>query len=221
MCGRFVQYSPVGTLKKSFNIKTITCEIIPSYNIAPTHDILTIIYHEEKRLGKLQWGFIPSWTKDISKASRIVNARAETVWGKPSFQKAFKYRRCLIPANGFYEWKRKDKQKYPWYCTLLSKEPFAFAGLWETWKEKDGSKIHTCLIITTESIGSMRKIHDRIPVILTPDVLDQWLNPENHDVKQLNRILKDAHVNELKIYPVAKLVNSLKNNNSKCIEPLI
>ena len=220
MCGRFTQYNSISTLKEAFGIKTITCDANPSYNIAPAQDILTIIFHEERRLGKLNWGFIPSWAKNLTKAQRIINARAETIWEKPSFQKAFKNRRCLIPANGFYEWKEIDKQKQPFYCTLPSKEPFAFAGLWETWKGKDGTKIHACLIITAESSGSMSKIHNRIPVILTPDTHDEWLNPENHDVKQLNEILKDGCIREVETYPVAKLVNSLNNNSSKCIEQI-
>ena len=134
MCGRFVQFSSLRTLEKYFDFTSAPEDIAPNYNIAPTQNVLAIIQHGDYRLESLHWGLVPSWAKDLSGATRLINARAETVAKKPSFRAAFKRRRCLILADGFYEWHGEKGHKQPWYLTLPADQPFAFAGLWETWK---------------------------------------------------------------------------------------
>jgi putative SOS response-associated peptidase YedK len=224
MCGRFVQSSPLETLQHNFNIRTATSDIIPNYNVAPTQKIIAIIKHNnENTLVKLHWGLVPSWAKDVSMGSRMINARAETVASKPSFRHALKKRRCLIPADGFYEWKGEKGKKQPYYVTIFSDRPFAFAGLWESWtyKEKDDESVYkSCAIITTAASESIRDIHHRMPVILNPDHYEKWLKPEIQDPKELEIILQDGIIRDMKYYPVSKRVNSVKNNDPNCIKPV-
>jgi putative SOS response-associated peptidase YedK len=215
MCGRFTLYSSLNNLKKAFDIDTVTCEIKASYNVAPGDEIYAIIRGQDNRLGKLHWGLVPPWAKDLSGTSGLINARSETLQEKPSFKRAFKKRRCLIPADGFYEW----KEKQPWYCTPAIGALFGFAGLWETWKGKDQSVYHSCTIITTEASESIKEIHDRMPVILKPESIQEWLDPTNTNYEQLNTILKHGRVTRVKTYPVAKLVDSPMNNDPRCIKP--
>jgi len=218
MCGRFSQHSSLSVLKESFEIQTVSCELTPRYNIAPTQKVPAIIRHGDNRLGALHWGLVPSWARDTSRASSLINARAETLEDKPSFRRAYKKRRCLILADGFYEWKSDGRQKQPWYFTLKEGGPFAFAGLWETWKGDEGGAYHSASIITIEADESIRKIHHRMPVILIPDVHAAWLDTENRDPKRLNQIIEDGHVRKLKYFPVSKRVNSPLNNDPACIE---
>ena len=138
MCGRFVQFSSLRTLENYFPLDSIAGDVVASYNIAPTQQVLAIIYQNDRRLERLHWGLVPSWAKDLKSASRLINARAETVAQKPSFRAAFKRRRCLILADGFYEWQGEKGSKQPYFIALPSNRPFAFGGLWETWKSKSG-----------------------------------------------------------------------------------
>jgi len=220
MCGRFAQLSPLSVIREVFNIRTVACDVTPNYNIAPMQEILVVICQNGNRLGKLHWGLVPSWVKDLSKASGWINARAETVDQKPGFREAFRRRRCLILADGFYEWQQKDRLKQPWYTTLPSGAPFVFAGIWETRKDSHEASYNSCAIITTQASESVCEIHNRMPVILLPETHAAWLDSENQDVEQLNKILLDGHVRKLKSYPVSKFVNSPKNNSPKCIEPV-
>ena len=223
MCGRFVQFSSIRTLENYFNIQTAPEEIEPSYNIAPTQKIPVIVKKEDYQLQRMYWGLVPSWAKNLSSASRLTNARAETVATKPSFRAAFKKRRCLIPADGFYEWKGEKGNKQPWFISLPSGQPFAFAGLWEIWKDKqalpDQPDYRSCTIITTEASKSVQDIHHRMPVILQPEAYDEWLDPENQDVQQLESILQTRLIREFKSHPVSKLVNRVQNNSPTNIEP--
>jgi len=224
MCGRFVQNITFKTLQQNFNIRTTDADIIPNYNIAPTQEILTIIKQDnENTLKKFHWGLVPFWAKDISVSSRMINARAETVSSKPSFRNAFKQRRCLVPANGFYEWESRKGHKQPYYVSIPSGEPFAFAGLWETWtdKDNDGESIYkSCTIITTAASESILEIHQRMPAILDPHYYEKWLNVEIQDPKELEIILKNNIIYKMKYYPVSTFVNSVKNNNPNCIKPI-
>ena len=224
MCGRFVQYSPLETVQKVFNIGTASFEAIPNYNVAPTQEILTVVEdHNEYKLEKLYWGLVPFWAKDISFGSRMINARAETVSEKPSFRNAFKNRRCLIPADGFYEWKGEKGHKQPFFITTNSSEPFAFAGLWEIWtdKESDEESVYkSCAIITTQASGSIHEIHNRMPTILMPEFYEEWLNTEVTDPKELGVILQDGLNRDMQFYPVSKYVNSVKNNDPICVKPI-
>lgn len=216
MCGRFTLYSSLNHVKKVFGVDDVSGEMKPSYNIAPGDEVCAIIRQEDKRLGKLRWGLVPPWAKALPRTSGLINARAETLADKPSFKRAFRERRCLIPADGFYEW--KDRQ--PWYCTPAADTLFGFAGLWETWKGADHAPYHSCAIITGEASESMRAIHDRMPVILTPEAMEAWLDPETTDPDTLRAILADGRVTEIRTYPVSKLVNSPRNNDPRCIEPV-
>jgi putative SOS response-associated peptidase YedK len=220
MCGRFAQYSGLDALKKSFQLHTITCNVTPSYNIAPLQPVLAVIRHDGNRLGQLHWGLVPSWAKDKTLAAKLINARAESLADKPSFRNAFKQHRCLIVADGFYEWKADGPHKQPWYFTLSSGGPFAFAGLWDTWKGEENAVYHSCTIITKPADGSVQPVHHRMPVILTPEAYAEWLDPQNQESTRLNAILNEGGVGGLKRFPVSKQVNSIRNNDPACIEPL-
>ena len=223
MCGRFVGYRSYHELQKAFPIDKAACEVTKNYNVAPSQEILAIIKHNnENWLECLHWGLVPFWAKDISIGNRMINARVETVASKPSFRNAFKKRRCLIIADGFYEWKGTKGQKQPMFITLPDAEPFAFAGLWETWNPKDepDNIYKSCTIITTQSSDSIREIHHRMPAILKPENYETWLDPLNQDVKGLENILKDGIVTELVSHPVSKNVNSVKNNDPSNIIPM-
>ena len=154
-----------------------------------------------------------------SKASKPINARIETATQKPTFKAAFKYRRCLVLADGFYEWKKIGNSKQPYFLTLPDKAPFAFAGLWEVWTGKDGSPYHSCAILTTAADDSVRDIHHRMPVILYPDAFHKWLNPENQNTVMLMALLKEQTVRNFIAHPVSTYVNSPTHNDPKCIEP--
>jgi putative SOS response-associated peptidase YedK len=224
MCGRFVQYSPLQTIQQILDVGTVSFEVIPNYNVAPTQKIITVIKHNnENKLEKLHWGLVPFWAKDISIGSRMINARAETVSQKPSFRNAFRKRRCLIPADGFYEWKGEKGNKQPYYVSIPSGEPFSFAGLWETWTDKktgEESVYKSCTIITTAASESIREIHHRMPVILDPKFHEKWLNADIQDPKALQVIINDGIIHNMSFYPVSKLVNSVKNNDPNCIKPV-
>lgn len=218
MCGRFALYTSLPFIKKFFNITTMPGVVTPSYNIAPTHEVLAIINHEEKRLGKLHWGLVPSWSKDLSGASKLINARAETLKDKPTFKNLLKRRRCAVIANGFFEWKKTGTIKQPYYIHLPSGNPFVFAGLWDIWKNNDGTSYNSCTIITTEASKTVSELHNRMPVILKPAALDEWLNPDIQESGRLETLLQEGHEEDFSIRPVSTYVNSPKNNDEKCIE---
>jgi len=225
MCGRFARYSLSRELERYFNAHPAAFEFQPNYNVAPTQEIPVILQHEgERRIKKRHWGLVPFWAKDISIGSRMINARVETVTSKPAFRTALKQRRCLIPANGYYEWSGKAGSKQPFFFHLPSEEPFAFAGLWEVWESKDASPeagpYKSCTIITTDSSEAVKEVHNRMPLILKPEFYEEWLNPENKEPSLIGAILKEGIVGELKRYPVSKLVNQVANNTPKCLEPL-
>ena len=223
MCGRFVGFRSLHELKKTFPIDKATCEVTENYNVAPSQEVLAIIkYENENWLEKLHWGLVPFWAKDISIGNKLINARAETIASKPSFRNAFKKRRCIIPADGFYEWKGPKGQKQPIFITLPESKPFAFAGLWETWHKKDDpdTMYKSCTIITTEASDSVREIHHRMPAILTPEMYESWLDPLNQNINGLKNILQTGIVTKLKSHAVSKNVNSVKNNAPSNIIPL-
>ena len=223
MCGRFVQFSSLRTLEIHFPIDSIAGEVIASYNVAPTQEVLAIIHQNGRRLEKLRWGLVPPWSKDLAGASRLINARAETAAQKPSFRTAFKRRRCLIMADGFYEWEGKKGSKQPYFFTLPSRRPFAFGGLWETWKSNDAADddpvYKSCTILTTAASESVREVHHRMPVILQPEAYDDWLDPEIHDADRLAAVLQNHLVRKMQYYPVSKLVNRVQNNTAENITP--
>ena len=222
MCGRFVGYRPLNELKKFFPIDRANCDVTANFNVAPTQQILAIYHHRgENWLDKFHWGLVPFWAKDPSMGNRMINARAETVAEKPSFKNAFRKRRCLIVADGFYEWKGARGQKQPMLITLPDKKPFAFAGLWEAWGKSDPqTPYRSCTIITTEASRSVRNIHHRMPAILKPEAYSHWLDPANQDIAKLKRILEEKRLTELNSYPVSKQVNAIQNNDVSLLAPI-
>lgn len=221
MCGRFAQFSPVSLLKEAFDIRSVKCDAVQSYNVAPSQEVLAVVYSGERILTKLFWGISPRIYKESAKPPLLINARFETIAEKPSFCKAYKFRRCLIPADGFYEWKKAGFKKEPWFFTVQSKQPFAFAGIWEKRREKDESIRCTFAIITTEATGILSEIHNKMPVILDKKVYENWLNPDENDPKSVNEIVKEGAIFCLNGHPVSRRVNSVSNNDPSCIEPEI
>jgi putative SOS response-associated peptidase YedK len=189
----------------------------PNYNCAPSQKLPVITNAEKGKLSYFKWGLIPFWAKDPKIGYRLINTRAETITEKPSFKSAFKKRRCLIPANGFYEW-RKDENKTPFRITVNEDELFAMAGLWESWKDGEGKKVHTFSIITTTPNSLMESIHDRMPVILHREDEERWLTEE--DEPKLLELLKPCDPYLMKAYPISKKVNSPANNGPEIVEPI-
>jgi putative SOS response-associated peptidase YedK len=221
MCGRFVGFRSLRELQKIFPIDKVACEVTASYNVAPSQEVLAIIKHaDENWLDKFHWGLVPFWAKDVSIGNRMINARFESIAEKPSFRNAFKKRRCLILADGFYEWKGEKGHKQPMFITIPEEKPFAFAGLWETWNKKPDSIYNSCTIITTQASESFSEIHHRMPVILKPEIYEPWLDPQNNKTDELKNILKNEIITKLISYPVSKRVNAASNNNPACIEPI-
>lgn len=224
MCGRFVQLSPYNIIKEAFDIGAAPVAIDPNYNVAPTQQILAVVRRDNlNRLERLRWGLVPFWATDIAMGARMINARSETVSDKPSFRHAFGRRRCLIPADGYYEWEGEPGHKQPYFITTNTEGPFAFAGLWETWadpKDDQAPVYKSCAIITAKAGGSVRELHDRMPAVLIPELYEKWLNPEKQHPKLLRAMLRDGLVRDMRFYPVAKFVNSVTNNDPSCIEPI-
>jgi putative SOS response-associated peptidase YedK len=222
MCGRFSLTADPTQLKQAFPWLELPDNMTPRYNVAPSQPIAVIPNNGENKLDFFVWGLIPSWAKDPKIGYRMINARAETLAEKPSFRFAFKRHRCLIPSDGFYEWKKVpgQKSKTPTYIRLKSGKPFAFAGLWESWHSKDGSIIPSCTIITTEPNEFMRDIHNRMPVILQEENYWKWLQTGEADAPTLQGMLKPYPRDDLTAYAVSKYVNSPANDTAACIKPV-
>ena len=220
MCGRFTLTADLDRLEERFAFRAVNLSFVPRYNVAPSQPVLTLIDAQEHRAGFLRWGLIPSWAKDPAIGDRMINARAETVAEKPSFRRALQKRRCLILADGFYEWRKEGKKKTPLFITLKSRDPFAFAGLWETWKSPTGEAIHSCTIITTTPNILMASIHDRMPVILLRKAESLWLDRTVEDPQALLPLLMPYPAEEMAAYAVSPLVNSPRNDTPVCIEPV-
>tara|TARA_B100000749_G_scaffold280060_1_gene274574 strand:+ start:534 stop:1211 length:678 start_codon:yes stop_codon:yes gene_type:complete len=221
MCGRFTLTSDQDSFGDRFSFTGFDLGWVPSFNIAPTQEVLTVTNDgSENHPELMRWGLVPSWAKDPKIGNRMINARSETLTEKPSFRTAFKRRRCLIPADGFYEWKREGKAKKPMLITANPGGLFAFAGLWETWKQPDGSWLLTCAIITTSANEFMTSIHDRMPVILPRESEALWLDPEEQDTAMLSELLLPYDSGRMEAYEVSTLVNSPRNNFPEVIEPV-
>ena len=220
MCGRFTLTADISALQESFPWLGIPPGLEPRYNIAPTQPVAVVPNDGKNRLDFYTWGLIPSWAKDPSIGSRMINARAETLAEKPSFRSAFRRRRCLVLADGFYEWRSDGgKSKTPMYIRLEDGSPFAFAGLWEIWNAPDGSQVLSTAIITTEPNPLMAKIHNRMPVILPERAYPLWLQAGEADPKELSALLAPYPAEEMVAYPVSRLVNSPANDLPACIQP--
>ena len=219
MCGRYTLATPVEKLAEAFGVEGALPELSPNYNVAPTQEVAAVLVDNgERRLKMLRWGLIPSWAKDPGVGARMINARSETVPEKPSFRGAFRKRRCLIPADGFYEWQKTSNGKQPFHARMRSGNPFAFAGLWESWRESDGPEIRTCTILTTEPNELMAQVHNRMPVILQPDSYDSWLDSDAGE-DPLTALFEPYPSEAMETYPVSRFVNSPSNNDERCVEP--
>lgn len=225
MCGRFALLSPGETLLATFEVETTPLDLAqlgPRYNVAPTQPVLAVRTagpHAQKELTFFRWGLVPSWAQDLKMGARMINARSETVAEKPAFRAAFKRRRCLIPADGFYEWQKQNGRKQPMFIHLTDQRPFAFAGLWETWQSPDGGELETCTILTTTPNELMEPIHNRMPVILSPEDYDEWLHPGTSPQTGLH-LLRPFPAGQMAAYPVSPHVNSPANDDPACIAPL-
>ncbi len=218
MCGRYSLISDISALQVRFDFDPPVTEHRSRYNIAPTQNVLTVRAGDGRNVAEhMRWGLIPSWAKDMSIGNRAINARAETLAERPMFRTALRRRRCLILADGFYEWIRQGKARQPMRILLTTGEPFAFAGLWETWTNPEGEFIHSCTIITTTPNDVMRPIHDRMPVILMPEHESAWLDSSNVDASAINSFLSPYPPEIMETYPVAPLVNSPANDTSDVI----
>lgn len=229
MCGRYVYEAKDEDLEQEFDAvveKIIGNVARPRYNIAPTQYVPTIRALEaERAVGAMRWGLIPGWAKDDQIANHTVNARAETVAEKPAFRAAFKQRRCVIPASGFYEWQRassgKGAPKQPFYFFMKDKPVFGFAGLWEEWTEpQTGDVIESCTIITTEANAVLAPVHNRMPVILKPKDYEQWLDARIKDAEKLKSLLAPYPAAEMGSHAVSRQVNSPKSDAAELINPL-
>jgi putative SOS response-associated peptidase YedK len=220
MCGRFVLVAAPDAIQQQFSLPDMP-ELSPRYNIAPTQTVAVITNENPRELSFYRWGLIPSWSKDASIGSRMINARSEGVEEKPAFRAAFKRRRCLVPASGFYEWKKlDDKQKAPMYIHLTDQDVFGFAGLWEVWHDADGGEWRTFTILTTDANDFMRPIHDRMPVILRREDYAEWLQPDEVPADVLRPLLKPYAADRMTAYEVSKLVNRPNADVPECIAPL-
>ena len=220
MCGRFAQFSPVALMREALEIRAVKCDPAPSYNIAPTQDVPVVVFSDERILVKLFWGMPSAAYNQNSKPLLLINARLETVAEKPAFREAYRYRRCLVPADGFYEWEKTGVTKQPWFIKTQSNPPFAFAGIWVKKREKDEPSKSSFAIITTQATGFASKIHNRMPVILKRSTYETWLDPALNDPKKLKELINEGAINELNGYTVSRRVNSVSNNDSSCIEPV-
>ena len=216
MCGRYTLTIDIKTVAEKFGVPA-ALDTSPRYNIAPTQEVVSVMRNGTSHLAWLRWGLIPSWAKDESIGSRMINARAETLTEKPSFKGLLRSKRCLIVADGFYEWKQENGSKIPMYMTLKSGEPFAFAGLWDLWKSPDGEHIRSCTIITTEPNDLVAPIHNRMPAILLPGAYADWLDPDMRDEQALSHWLASYPAEEMTARPVSRLVNDPKRDSPELI----
>ena len=224
MCGRFALMTSTEQLAMQFDVPETAVNAlppsVPRYNIAPTQPVAAIRLAEngQREFTFFRWGLVPSWAKDLNIGSRMINARSETVAEKPSFRTAFKRRRCLIPADGFYEWQKQGSGKQPMFIRPVAERPFALAGLWEVWRDPDGSALQTCTILTTTPNELMAPIHNRMPVIVEPEDFDLWLNPEPNPEQGLH-LLRPYPAEKMTAYPVSTTVNNPRNDVPDCIQP--
>jgi putative SOS response-associated peptidase YedK len=215
MCGRYTLFK-LEQLLKQFPWLQLPPDVRPRYNIAPTQPVLAVANDHPDRLDYFHWGLIPSWAKERSIGSRMINARAETLAEKPAFRTALRRRRCLIPADGFYEWRKEpDGTKTPLYIGMKSGEPFMFAGLWDRWRDPEGQEVPSCTVITTTPNSFVQSIHDRMPVIIPPEHYQDWLTGS-----EPGRFLQPYPAEHMDAHPVSRHVNSPRNDSKDCVESL-
>ena len=222
MCGRFGLITAPETLAERFGVEAVPA-LEPRYNIAPTQGILAIRRLDANVLREatmLRWGLIPPWSDGPGAGPLMINARAESIADRPAYRQAFRRRRCLVPADGFYEWKRQGRSKVPFYIRMRDGRPFAMAGLWERWDGPDGTPVESCAIVTTAANELVRAIHDRMPVILRPEDYEAWLDPAVNDPGRLRALLWAYASSEMESWGVGRYVNDPYHDDPDCIRPL-
>lgn len=220
MCGRYTLTADAESIQLAFQLDEVDGWDMPRFNIAPTQLVPVVTDREPKRLSFMKWGLVPSWAKDPKIGSRMINARSETAAEKPSFRTAFKRRRCLIPADGYYEWTKRGKRKIPMYLQHAERELFAFAGLWESWKGADGVWLQTCAILTTEANKKVRPIHHRMTVIIEPADYETWLAPRELTPPEWQPLMIGPRPEQLTFREVSTEVNSPANDNPRLVAPV-
>jgi len=224
VCGRYSLAWETHGIERHFSIVASMPRLQPRYNIAPSQPAL-IVHDDRDRDGRrtaryVQWGLVPFWADDPSIGNRMINARAESVASKPAYRAAAKYRRCLVPAGGFYEWAKVDRAKQPYYFRYEQARPLAFAGLYEHWQDDSGTELDTCTIITTEANELLSKIHNRMPVLIQPADYDRWLDTGTEDAAAVTDLLRPADSDAMITYPVSRRVNSPRHDDASLIEPI-
>jgi putative SOS response-associated peptidase YedK len=225
MCGRFTSQTPAADLAEWFGADEVVApDLGARFNVAPTDEVYAVAESSAdgtRRLGTFRWGLIPFWSKDAKSGAKMINARAESLLDKPAFKRSFEKRRCIVPADGFYEWQRVDaKNKQPWFIRRADGKPMAFAGLWESWRPTKGSdegRIRSCTIITGEPNELVATLHDRMPVMLPAEAWDAWLDPDNTDLGSLAGLLVPVPPEELEMFPVSKAVNDVRNDGPELV----
>jgi putative SOS response-associated peptidase YedK len=223
MCGRYRLSRRKQIVEEHFDSVSGEEDWAPRFNIAPTQSVPVIRQNPKepiRELSLMRWGLIPSWAKDVSVAASMINARSETAATKPAFRDALKSRRCLIPADGFYEWSRTGKTKQPYCFEINQGELFGFAGIWDGWREPNGNWMKTCSILTTTPNAVTAAVHDRMPVILDPDSSDVWLDPGMKDVSAMSALLKPFDPWLMRCYPVSSRINHVANDDAACSVPV-
>ena len=223
MCGRYRLSRRKQIIEEYFDTSEWQDDWSPRYNIAPTQSVPVIRQHPKepvRQVSTMRWGLIPSWAKDPTIATRTINAKSETAAIKPAFRDPLKFRRCLIPADGFYEWQRAGKSKQTFCFEVSDGELFAFAGLWDGWKDANGQWVKTCSILTTTPNAVTSTVHDRMPVILDPDSYDLWLDPEMRNVAVISELLKPYDARLMRCYPVNTRINNVANDDEECSYPV-
>lgn len=220
MCGRFTLHHSKEQLEERFQVEQTAVAFEPRYNIAPTQPVAVVLQHQKRTLEAFKWGLVPFWAKDAKIGSRMINARAETIAEKPAYRAALKQRRCLIPASGFYEWKKEGKEKRPTYIHFDDGRPLSMAGLWEEWTSPDDEVLHTCTIVTTEANDFMASIHHRMPVLFTAEQEEVWLDSSLDDPGKLAALLRPYSGSDMAAHPVSKQVNIPAYDAPDCIAPL-
>ena len=218
MCGRYTQTTAPENLIFRFGYEDQGITLTPRYNLAPGQDAPVIVNEGSKTLRLMHWGLVPSWAKDPAIGNKMINARGETVAEKASFKRLLPRRRCLVLADGFYEWRREGKRKVPVWIFLKTREPFAFAGLWDSWRRPDRSELQSFTVITTEANEMLKAIHDRMPVILSGENEGKWLDLELKEPAQLTPLLKPYPSEMMDSYDVSTVVNNPSNDRPECIQ---
>ncbi len=209
MCGRYaLVVAGDGSLQRRFSLEELLDDPAPRFNVAPTQTLPVVVRHSPNHLEMMRWGLIPSWAKDPSVGNRMINARAETVAEKPAFRRPFRSRRCLVPASGFFEWKREGTGKQPYFVHLTDEPLFAFAGLYDIWHDPQGQEVRSYTILTTDANDLMAPIHNRMPVILAREDEDDWLDPDISEPERLLPLLRPYPARAMEAYPVSRAVNS-------------